>query len=380
MKKGILGFIVIFLLLFTGNVFAWAGFSEKGILSSVDCTKIYYKYYKGNHLWEQRCFFIEWEFYKKIYFHIGGHSDDLNKINSTWIKFWENNKYLVEVSWGITWWTDWIYFLSFIDDIKILKTYLKVTKVKDRLNKTIKWRKYIKRIDIKRIDKIAKVILPKLSDEKLLKLLEKINKFYLSKKYKKYRNILMYLKWKVLAEKLDRKYKKDKTKKLDFKIIKSNLYGPTVVEFNVSESKIKWKTIEQFIFDFWDGWIRLKNWVRYAKIEYNKIWEYNIKLIVITSDWEEYSVVKKLIIKPKPQIAKIQVSAKKVAIWQIIDFSSKKSEWQIIWYFWDFWDWSISTSANPIYKYDKKWKYKVKLNIEFSNKNILQDEVEIEIY
>lgn len=72
MKKGILGFIVIFLLLFTGNVFAWAGFSEKGILSSVDCTKIYYKYYKGNHLWEQRCFFIEWEFYKKIYFHIGG--------------------------------------------------------------------------------------------------------------------------------------------------------------------------------------------------------------------------------------------------------------------------------------------------------------------
>lgn len=188
------------------------------------------------------------------------------------------------------------------------------------------------------------------------------------------------MKWKVLAEKLDRKYKKDKTKKLDFKIIKSNLYGPTVVEFNVSESKIKWKTIEQFIFDFWDGRIRLKNWVRYAKIEYNKIWEYNIKLIVITSDWEEYSVVKKLIIKPKPQITKIQVSAKKVAIWQIIDFSSKKSEWQIIWYFWDFWDWSISTSANPIYKYDKKWKYKVKLNIEFSNKNILQDEVEIEIY
>ncbi len=67
-------------------------------------------------------------------------------------------------------------------------------------------------------------------------------------------------------------------------------------------------------------------------------------------------------------------------IGQWIDFSSEESEWQIIWYFWDFWDWEISTQANPTHSYKKEWKYTTSLKLDYSNKNILEDTIEIEIY
>ena len=65
--------------------------------------------------------------------------------------------------------------------------------------------------------------------------------------------------------------------------------------------------------------------------------------------------------------------------WQGIDFSSEDSQWQIIGYFWDFWDWSISTEANPTHSYKKEWKYKVSLKLDYTNKNILEDIIYINI-
>jgi microbial collagenase len=64
---------------------------------------------------------------------------------------------------------------------------------------------------------------------------------------------------------------------------------------------------------------------------------------------------------------------------QSIDFLSSDSEWQIVSYIWNFWDWSNSSQPNPSHSYSKPWKYIVTLKADFSNNNVLEDKIEIEI-
>jgi microbial collagenase len=87
-----------------------------------------------------------------------------------------------------------------------------------------------------------------------------------------------------------------------------------------------------------------------------------------------------LILKPAPQSVKINTSMKRAPIWQWIDFTSSGSEWQISSYLWNFWDGDISTQANPTHAFTKAWKYKVTLKLEFVNRNVLEESMEIEIY
>ena len=86
---------------------------------------------------------------------------------------------------------------------------------------------------------------------------------------------------------------------------------------------------------------------------------------------------KKLVLLPKPQKINIEISMIEALVNQEIDFSSQNSQGQIISYFWDFWDWVISTEANPLHAFEEPWKYDVKLKVTFSNNNILHDMVEI---
>ncbi len=167
---------------------------------------------------------------------------------------------------------------------------------------------------------------------------------------------------------------------LDLKIIKPSSYVPVIVKFDASNSKVNWKDIEKFIFDYGD-WTEpeerdsINSWRRYVEA-----WEYDIKLSVVTSDWSKYDLKKKLILRNKPQKAVISTSLKKAPVYQTIDFSAEKSIWEVWSYFWDFWDGSTSTKMSHSHSYDKAWKYSIKLEIEFSNKNILKDEIEMEIY
>jgi len=165
---------------------------------------------------------------------------------------------------------------------------------------------------------------------------------------------------------------------IDFKIKKDSDYVPVVVWFDASTSQVKNENIEKFIWDYDDGVVEERDsivqWHRYTTP-----WNYVVKVKVITSSWKEFSASKNLILKPKPQSVKIKSSMKTAPIWQWIDFSSEESEWQIVWYFWDFWDGNISTDANPTHIYKKAWKYKISLKLDFSNKNILEDTLDIEI-
>ncbi len=164
---------------------------------------------------------------------------------------------------------------------------------------------------------------------------------------------------------------------LDLQIKKSRDYVPIKVAFDASNSYIKWKDISKFIFDYGD-WTPPD--VRDAKNpghKYIKPWDYTVKLTVVTTDWKEYSIEKKLILKPEPQKAEITASMKKAPIYTPIDFSSNKSSWEIVNYFWDFGDGKTSTEANPSHMYKKPWTYKVKLTLDYKNKNTLSDEVEI---
>lgn len=165
---------------------------------------------------------------------------------------------------------------------------------------------------------------------------------------------------------------------IDFKINKKSDYVPVVVWFDASTSQVKNQNIEKFIWDYGDGIVEDKDSI----VEWHKYtipWNYKVKVTVVTSNWKEFTHTKNLILKPKPQSVKITTSMKSAPIWQGIDFSSEDSQWQIVWYFWDFWDWEISTDANPTHIYKKEWKYPVTLKLDFSNKNILEDKMNIEI-
>jgi PKD repeat protein len=75
----------------------------------------------------------------------------------------------------------------------------------------------------------------------------------------------------------------------------------------------------------------------------------------------------------------IDVSRKKTFVNAGIDFSSTKSEGQIVSYLWDFWDEAISTEPNPTHAYRKPGTYTVSLKVDFANNNILEDKIKIEI-
>jgi len=166
---------------------------------------------------------------------------------------------------------------------------------------------------------------------------------------------------------------------IDFKIIKNSSYVPITVSFDASKSQVKNENIEKFIWDYGDGFTEEKDAiVKWHK--YTTPWNYDIILTVVTSSWKEYSTTKKLILKPKPQSVKISTSMKKAPTMQWIDFSSDDSEWQIIAYFWNFWDGNTSIEANPTHFYKKAWEYKVVLKVDYSNKNVLEDSLNIEIY
>lgn len=166
---------------------------------------------------------------------------------------------------------------------------------------------------------------------------------------------------------------------IDFKINKESSYVPVIIWFDASRSQVKDSNIAKFIWDYWD-WITEERDAIIPWHKYSEAWEYEIKLTVVTEKWKRYSTSKNLILKPKAQTAEIKVSMKNAPIYQWIDFTSDWSQWQITSYFWDFWDWETSTKANPTHSYSKKWEYKIKLRIDFINKNIQEDTIEINIY
>jgi len=165
---------------------------------------------------------------------------------------------------------------------------------------------------------------------------------------------------------------------LDLQVDASSEYAPSVVKFDASKSIIKNEDIAKFVWDYGDGviyeWDAIIPWHKYSLPG-----EYEIKLKIVTQSWKDYSISKKLIIKPKSQSVSIDVSMKKTFVNAGIDFSSSKSEWQIVSYLWNFWDGAVSTEPNPTHSYRKAGNYDVSLKVDFANNNILEDKIKIEI-
>jgi PKD repeat protein len=166
---------------------------------------------------------------------------------------------------------------------------------------------------------------------------------------------------------------------INFNIKKDNSYAPVVVKLDASKSIVKDENIVKFIWDYWDGITEERDAIVPGH-KYLKHWDYEIKLKVITESWKEYETSKKLILKPKPQSVKIKTSMKSAPINSWIDFSSNESDGQISSYLWIFWDWNTSTQANPTHSFNESWEYEVKLKVEFTNNNVLEDIIKIEIY
>lgn len=165
---------------------------------------------------------------------------------------------------------------------------------------------------------------------------------------------------------------------LNLQIDMSSEYVPSLVKFDASLSYVKNDNITKFIYDYGDGQIEERDAINLWHL-YSEAWDYTVTLTVVTQSWKRFSLVKKIILKPKPQTVKINTSMKMAPVWQAIDFNSSESEWQINSYFWDFGDGFTSTDANPNHIYTKKWSYDVLLRVWFINNNFLEDTISIEI-
>lgn len=166
---------------------------------------------------------------------------------------------------------------------------------------------------------------------------------------------------------------------VDFKIEKTSNYAPVMVRFDASLSSVKDDNIIKFIYDYGDGIIDERGEAIVGGHMYGKAWEYTIKLTVLTEKGKKYSTSKKLVLSPKPQVAEIDVSMKTAPIWQGIDFSSDKSEGQIVSYFWDFGDGNTSIEANPTHAYKKVGSYDVLLRVGYGNNNYQEDRLTITV-
>lgn len=165
---------------------------------------------------------------------------------------------------------------------------------------------------------------------------------------------------------------------VNFKINQNTEYAPAIIGFDASKSTVRDSNISKFIWDFWD-WIKEEADAVIEGHRYLSDGEYTVSLTVVTSDWKKYSTSKKLVLKPKAQKVKIKSSMKNAPVYQWIDFDSSDSIWDIISYYWDFWDWENSTEANPSHFYKKPWEYKVTLRVDFRNRNIMEDTMNITI-
>jgi PKD repeat protein len=190
--------------------------------------------------------------------------------------------------------------------------------------------------------------------------------------HKDNKNEIIHIKDKIIIECIE------KDAIISFEIKPQNEYAPTIVAFDASVSKVKDENIVKFIYDYGDGVTESRDAINPGH-KYLTEWNYLIKLTVVTEKWKEYSTSKSLILKAPLSQWKITVSLRKAPINQEIDFLSTWSIWQIVWYHWDFWDGNTSNEANPSYAYQKAWKYKVVLTLEYMNNNIITVDTDIEI-
>ena len=166
---------------------------------------------------------------------------------------------------------------------------------------------------------------------------------------------------------------------LNLQIEKESNYVPLIVRFDASRSQVNGENIEKFVYDYGDGTSPESRDAINPGHQYVEAWNYTVTLTVRTESGNEYSTTKELNLLDRPQEIVVSTSLKKTTTFQNINFSSDKSNGQINSYFWDFWDGTFSTVANPIKSFEKPGTYNVVLRWTFANNNIEEDEVEITI-
>ncbi len=164
---------------------------------------------------------------------------------------------------------------------------------------------------------------------------------------------------------------------LNLQVEKESNYVPVVIRFDASKSQVKWEDIEKFIYDYGDGTPLEERDAINPGHKYVKAGKYTVTLTVVTTEGNEYTTSKQLNLLNKPQDIVISTSLKKTKTFQDINFSSEKSNGQITSYYWDFWDGTNSTIANPVKSFQQAGTYLVKLRWIFENNNVEEDEVEI---
>lgn len=165
---------------------------------------------------------------------------------------------------------------------------------------------------------------------------------------------------------------------INFDIKPNSDYAPTLVSFDASKSRVAWENIIKFEYDYGDGSKEERDAINPGH-RYLKAWNYTVTLTITTASWKTYSTSKALILKETQSKVTIASSMRKAPVGQEIDFRSTDSTWQIKTYFWDFGDGNTSSDANPSHLYRQPWKYQVMLTVDFTNNNVLNDTLEIEI-
>ena len=128
----------------------------------------------------------------------------------------------------------------------------------------------------------------------------------------------------------------------------------------------------KFIRTEWDFWnwqtSAYFTWPKVERVIYNKEWEYDVKLILSTNEWK--TIKRNFVISVHDPISTIRVSSDSWYLWDKFTFSARKNisdknlsySWEIL----DLENDTIIFNKQALlitYKFNKKWKYNVKMKV-----------------
>lgn len=174
-------------------------------------------------------------------------------------------------------------------------------------------------------------------------------------------------------------YLEDRTNKAILNVDKNSWSIPLIVSFDASSTQV-WidDSIVNFEWDFWDS-TNPEFWWAKVKHKFTIPWNYLVKLKAYSEKWKILESSKQIFVREPQLQACFSASKTIIKAPSDIKFDSLCSQWEILEWTWDFWDWSLSKSPSPIHRFTSPWNYKVILQITNEKKNVSEYEQLIEV-
>lgn len=184
-------------------------------------------------------------------------------------------------------------------------------------------------------------------------------------------------KWNIWKKELSL-YLDDRTNKAILNVDKTSWSIPLIVSFDASSTQVDLDdSVVNYEWDFWDGLEPEFAWAK-MKHKYTVPWNYQVKLKVFSEKWKILEETKQIFVREPQLQACFTASKTEIQVPSDVKFDSLCSQWEILEWTWDFWDWNLSHSPAPVHRFLVPWNYKVILQITNEKKTVSEYEQLIE--